>query len=125
MRKAALVGAVLLALLGMGAWLLHEPTAKGPLAGYARLGSSAGATAMQRDLLAEFPPGSPLPPLVQRLAAQGLRCAPSEGAIGTLRCTARLQAREHQQLHVQVVIWATNDRAMSLSVNFSMQDVAR
>ena len=125
MRKAALVGAVLLGLLGLGTWAVHEPTAKGPLADYARLGVPAGAEAMQRDLLAGFPPGSQLPPLMQRLEAQGLRCAPSEGAIGTMLCTARLQAREHRQLLAQVVVWATNDRLMSLSVGFSMQDVAR
>ncbi len=121
MRKAALVGGVLLALLGLLTWGLHEPAAKGPLADYARLGASAGAEAMQRDLLAGFPPGTQLSPLVQRLGALGLRCAPSEAAIGTLLCTARLQARENRQLLVQVVIWATNDRLMSMSVGFQQQ----
>jgi hypothetical protein len=126
MRKAALVGGVLLGLLGAGAWMLNEPAAKGPLAGYARLGVPAGADAMQRDLLAGFPPGSSVQPLVQHLGQQGLRCGPpAEGAMGSLHCTARLQAREHQQLHVLVVVWATNDRLMSLTVGFSMQDVAR
>ncbi len=125
MRKASLVGGVLLGLLGLVTWALHEPAAKGPLAGYARLGVPAGAEAMQRDLLAGFPPGSPVQPLVQRLDQQGLRCGPPAGALGNLECTARLQAREHRQLLVQVVVWATNDRLVSLSVGFSMLDVVR
>jgi hypothetical protein len=126
MRKAAVVGGALLALLGLGTWAVHEPAAKGPLASYARLGVPAGAEVMQRDLLAGFPPGTSVQPLVQRLEGQGLRCGPpAEGAMGSLHCTARLQAWEHQQLHVLVVLWATNDRLMSLSVGFSMLDVAR
>ena len=125
MRKAAVVGGALLALLGLGTWAVHEPAAKGPLEGYARLGVPAGAEAMQRDLLAAFPPGTAVQPLVQRLEMQGLRCRPAPGALGTLECTARLQAREHQQLRVLVAIWATSDRLMSLSVGFTLQDVAR
>jgi len=125
MRKAALVAAVLLALLGLGTWGLHEPAAKGPLEAYARLGANAGAEALQRDLLAGFPPGTPLPPLVQRLERQGMRCGPPEGSLGNLHCTARLQAREHQQLRVEVAIWATNDRVVSLTVGFTLLDVAR
>ena len=125
MRKAGLVAGVLLGLLGLATWGLHEPAAKGPLAGYARLGASAGAEALQRDLLAAFPPGAQLQPLVQRLEAQGLRCGPAPGALGTLECTARLQVREHRQLRVLVAIWATSDRLMSLSVGFTLQDVAR
>ncbi len=119
MRKAALVGGALAALLGAGAWFLTEPSAKGPLAPYARLGVPAGAVALQRDLGASFPLGSPVSPLLQRLQALGLRCTPPANGPASWLCNARLQDRGHDQIHVQVVFGSTNDRLMSLDVGFS------
>lgn len=121
MRKAGVVAAGLLLVLGGGAWMLTEPTVKGPLSPYVRHGATAGAAAMQRDLMADFPLGNPVSPLVQRLQQLGLRCVPPPPGPATWRCNARLQAMGQEQMLVEVVIGSTNDRLMSLDVGFTRQ----
>ncbi len=118
MRKASLVGGGILLLVGLSAWLLNEPAAKGPLDRYARQGASAGEAALGRDLTAEFPLGTPVSPLVHRLTTMGMRCVPPPNPDQAWLCNARLQSRGRDQLHAQVVIATTQNRVLSLVVSF-------
>lgn len=75
--RGALVGIVLLAALAGIAWLASDRAPASPLDSYRRMGGTAGAAALQRDLLAEFPPGTPAVPVVRRLEGMGFTCLPA------------------------------------------------
>lgn len=117
MRKAGLVAGALALVVAGGAWLFHEPRAKGPLDAYLRLGTSTGAAALQRDLVAEFPPGAPFPALRGRLQALGLACQPAAEP-GAWRCQAWLLQPSGIRMRVEVVPRLVADRLLGLEVAF-------
>jgi hypothetical protein len=100
-----------------GAWLGHEPSAKGPLDAYLQMGNSRGAAALQRDLLAETGPGGPLPQLLGRLRQLGLAC-PTPAAGEPWRCTSRLLAANGRRVLVQVVISASQNMVLAVTASF-------
>ena len=123
--KAALVGVALAMSLGFAAWWLTDPAIEGPLAPYTRLGNARGASTLQSDLLASFPPDSSLPPLLARLQQLGLRCEPpGPGPVGgpvSWRCTTRLLGTGRDQTLVEAVLTGEADRIGTLAVRFSPQ----
>jgi hypothetical protein len=77
--RGGLVGLLLVLAVGGIAWLGADPQPPSPLAAYRRQGVEAGAAALRRDLLAEFPPGAPPAPAVRRVEGMGFACQPSDG----------------------------------------------
>ena len=75
--RGGLAGAILVAAVGLVAWLGMDSRPDLPLDPYRRMGVTAGAAALQRDLLAEFPPGTPPARLVRKLEGMGLTCRPA------------------------------------------------
>lgn len=85
LSRGAVAGGLLLVLLGALAWMRADDRPARPLDPYRRMGLVAGPAALQRDLLAEYPLGTALPPLLRRLDGLGFACTPGEAGWTCLR----------------------------------------
>jgi len=114
MTRALLTGAVLIAGLGAIAALTFRHEATPPLDRYVKLGPDGAAAALKRDMLAEFPPGTPVNPLVRKLQDLGLACLPQAEPPGAWTCGISVQAERRRATQVQVLITTSLDRVVSL-----------
>ncbi|MDO9711333.1 hypothetical protein [Paracraurococcus lichenis] len=115
--RAALAGGVLLAAVGGIAWLGGERKAAGPLETYRRLGSTAGAAALERDLRAQFPTGTPAAPLIRHLESQGFACSPQGAA---WRCTHAAPGAETGRIwRAEVTIAVERETVSGVTARFS------
>ncbi|MFC7473705.1 hypothetical protein ACFQS7_05035 [Dankookia sp. GCM10030260] len=85
LSRGAIAGGIVLLLLGGLAWMRADDRPDSPLDHYRRMGLTAGPLALQRDLLAEFPPGTDPSPVVRRLEGLGFTCRPAEARWSCLR----------------------------------------
>ena len=92
LSRGAIAGVIGLAVLGGIAWLRADDRPEPPLEAYRRMGLTAGPPALRRDLLAEFPAGGPVTPILSRLEAMGFACRPAEAAWTCLHA-ARTEGR--------------------------------
>jgi hypothetical protein len=80
LRRAAMLGLLLLAALAAGAWLIGaREEAASPTGRFQRLGPAGAAAALKAELVRDFPTGSPVTPLVQRLQGLGMQCTQPAG----------------------------------------------
>ena len=80
LSRGAVAGGIGLAMLGAVAWLWADRRPDPPLDAYRRMGLTAGPPALRRDLLAEFPAGGSVAPVIRRLEGLGFTCRPAEAA---------------------------------------------
>jgi hypothetical protein len=92
LSRGAVAGGIGLAVLGAVAWLWADRRPEPPLDTYRRMGLTAGPPALRRDLLAEFPAGSPAAPVIRRLEGMGFTCRPADTA-WTCQHVARTEGR--------------------------------
>ncbi|WP_043361693.1 hypothetical protein [Belnapia sp. F-4-1] len=77
--RAALLGGGLLAMVAAAAWLGGRKEATSPLERFQRLGPAGAAAALKAELVRDFPAGTPVTPLIQRLQGLGLNCTQRVG----------------------------------------------
>jgi hypothetical protein len=99
--RGGLVGLLLVLAVGGIAWLGADPAPPSPLEGYRRMGPAAGGAALQRDLLREFPPGTPPAPLVRRLEGMGFACLSGEEG---WRCTHAAPGEDRRVWRAELVL---------------------
>jgi hypothetical protein len=80
LSRGAVAGGIGLLVLGGIAWIRADDRPEPPLEAYRRMGLAAGPPALQRDLLAAFPPGGAAAPVIRRLEGMGFTCRPAEAA---------------------------------------------
>ncbi|MBL6456027.1 hypothetical protein JMJ55_11880 [Belnapia sp. T6] len=114
LRRAALLGGAILALVGVVAWYGFHRDAPSPLDRYARLSPSAAAAALKRDLAAEFPPGTPITPLVQRLQGIGMACLPGGEGRAQWECGITLMTEDRRPVQLRASIGILGDRIVTL-----------
>jgi hypothetical protein len=103
-RRAAIVGAGLLAAIAVVAvvWPDHRPVT--PLEIYLRQGTRQATEALKRDVDQLSPRGSDPGPAVQRLNTLGFSCAAPAGAAGEWNCTMRRPIENRQMLSMEVIL---------------------
>lgn len=99
LSRGAIAGGIGLLVLGGFAWMRAEDRPEPPLDPYRRMGLVAGPSALQRDLLAEFPLGSAPSPLLGRLEELGFTCSPGAARWSCLRAE-RIEGRQVWQAEV-------------------------
>jgi hypothetical protein len=76
MTRAAMLGGILLVAIAAGASVLGgREEAASPAGRLQRLGPAGAAAALKAELVRDFPTGSPVTPLVQRLQGLGMHCS--------------------------------------------------
>jgi hypothetical protein len=103
-RRAAIVGAGLLAAIAVVAavWPDHRPVT--PLELYLRQGTRLATEALKRDVDQLSPRGSDPGPAVQRLNTLGFSCSAPAGASGEWNCTMRRPIENRQMLSMEVIL---------------------
>jgi hypothetical protein len=113
--RAALAGGVLLLGVGLVAWMGGERK-EAPMEPYRRLGSTAGPIALQHDLQARFPSGTPIVPVIRHLEGEGFGCAPQGVA---WRCTYAAPRAETRRIwRAEVTLTVDRDATSAIAVRF-------
>jgi hypothetical protein len=115
LSRGAVAGGIGLLVLGGIAWLRADDRPEPPLDRYRRLGLTAGPPALQRDLLAAFPPGTDPAPVVRRLDGMGFTCRPAEAG-WTCQHLARGEGRAVWEAEVTLTL--ASDALSDLAVRF-------
>jgi hypothetical protein len=103
-KRAALVGGVLLAAVAAVAamWPNHRPVT--PVEIYLRQGTRQAAEMLKRDVDQLSPRGADPGPAIQRLNTLGFSCAAPAGAAGEWNCTMRRPLENRQMLSMEVLL---------------------
>jgi hypothetical protein len=103
-RRAAIVGVGILAVVGVVAvvWPDHRPLT--PLDVYLRQGTRAATESLKRDVDQLSPRGADPGPAIQRLNTLGFSCAAPAGAAGEWNCTMRRPIENRQMLSMEVIL---------------------
>jgi hypothetical protein len=104
MKRAVLLGVVMLAGLAVVAtvWPDHRP--KTPLDVYLRQGTRQATEALKREVDQLSPRGGDPGPAIQRLNTLGFSCAAPAGATGEWNCTMRRPLENRQMLSMEVLL---------------------
>jgi hypothetical protein len=104
MRRAALVGVLILAAVAVVAmvWPDHRPVT--PLEVYLRQGTRQATESLKRDVDQLSPRGADPGPAIQRLNTLGFSCAAPAGAAGEWNCTMRRPIENRQMLSMEVIL---------------------
>lgn len=121
LTRALIAAGLLLAVFALGSWWVADPSPPAPLDAYVRQGRENGAAALRRDLLAAYPPLTPVTPLLQRMRELGLRCDPAPEGRAAMQCTARLRGYGREVTRVDVMFGMTADRVASLDAVITSQ----
>ncbi len=113
--RGAFAGAIVLLALGGIAWLSSDDRPDTPLEPYRRMGLTAGPLALQRDLLAAFPPGSAAAPVVRRLEAMGFTCRPAESG---WQCLHEAHGEGRRTWQAEVTLSLTEEAVTGLAAQF-------
>ncbi len=103
-KRAALLGVVMLAGLAVVATLWPDHRPKTPLDVYLRQGTRQAAEMLKRDVDQLSPRGGDPGPAIQRLNTLGFSCAAPAGAAGDWNCTMRRPMENRQMLSMEVVL---------------------
>ncbi len=104
MKRAAIVGAVILAAVAVVAYMWPDFRPVTPLETYLRLGTRQAAESLKRDVDQLSPRGSDPGPAIQRLNTLGFSCAAPPGAAGEWTCTMRRPIENRQMLSLEVIL---------------------
>jgi len=103
-RRAAILGGMILVLLAGVAWLWPDLKPVTPLETYLRQGTRQATELLQRDVDRLSPRGADPGPAVQRLGTLGFTCAAPAGAAGEWNCTMRRPLENRQMLSMEVIL---------------------
>ncbi len=117
LSRAAILGAGILAVVAVIAWFGFSRDATPPLDSYLRRGPAGAATALKRDLQAEFPSGPPVTPLVQRLKELGMACSQVAESRAQWDCAIMTRVEPRRSLQLRVTIATLGDRITALDTN--------
>lgn len=104
MKRAAILGGVILVSLAGVAWLWPDRRPVTPLEIYLRQGTRQATEALKRDVDQLSPRGADPGPAVQRLGTLGFSCAAPAGAAGEWQCTMRRPLENRQMLSMEVIL---------------------
>ena len=103
-RRAAILGGIILVSLAGVAWLWPDLKPVTPLETYLRQGTRQATELLQRDVDRLSPRGADPGPAVQRLGTLGFTCAAPAGAAGEWNCTMRRPLENRQMLSMEVIL---------------------
>ena len=118
-RAALLAGGVLLVLGVVAFFFTGSTSAKPPLDRYIRLGPSGGATQLRQDLLAEYPEGGQVTPLLIRLEHLGFACRPGLDDHPTWACVAQVQRDRSSLTRIEADVTGPAERLQSLTTRIA------
>jgi hypothetical protein len=104
MRRAAIVGAVLLAGVAVVAYMWPDFRPVTPLETYLRQGTRQAAESLKRDVDQLSPRGADPGPAIQRLNTLGFSCAAPASASGEWNCSMRRPLENRQMLSMEVTL---------------------
>lgn len=116
MKRAALLGGVILAGVAVVAvmWLDHRPVT--PLEIYLRQGTRQATDALKRDVDQLSPRGADPGPAIQRLNTLGFSCTAPAGAAGEWNCMMRRPLESRQMLSMEVILRVDRGNVTETSV---------
>lgn len=116
MKRAVLLGVVMLAGLAVVAtvWPDHRP--KTPLDVYLRQGPRQATEALKREVDQLSPRGGDPGPAIQRLNSLGFSCTAPAGATGEWNCTMRRPLENRQMLSMEVLLRVDRSNVSETSV---------
>jgi hypothetical protein len=117
MRRAALMGGAILAVVGVLAWFGFAREAPSPLERFQRLGPAGAAAALKAELLRDFPPGSPVTPAIQRLQGLGLGCTPPSAARAQWKCILGFRTDGPRSQPLRASLGVAGDRILSIETS--------
>lgn len=103
-KRAALLGGVILAMVGVVAAMWPDRRPVTPLDLYLRQGTRQATEALKREVDQLSPRGADPGPAVQRLNTLGFSCAAPAGAAGEWNCTMRRPLENRQMLSMEVIL---------------------
>ena len=112
--RAALVGAAILGIVGVIAWFGFSGRIEAPMDRYLRQGPEAAAAALKQDLSVEFPTGSPVAPLLQRLQALGMGCTLAAASWPGWECAITVRVESRRTLQLRASIGIIGDRVAAI-----------
>ena len=112
--RAMILGAGILALVGVAAWFGFTRDVTPPLDAYLRRGPEGAAMTLRRDLQAEFPSGSQVSPLIRRLEGLGLACTLAAESRAQWDCAIMVRTEARRSLQLRVTIGTFGDTIVAL-----------
>lgn len=104
MKRAMLVGVVILAGLAVVATVWPDRRPVTPVEVYLRQGTRQATEALKREVDHLSPRGADPGPAIQRLNTLGFSCAAPAGASGEWNCTMRRPLENRQMLSLEVLL---------------------
>lgn len=114
MLRAALLGGAILAVVAAGAWLGGREEVASPLERFQRLGPAGAAAALKAELAQDFPPGTPVTPLLQRLQGLGLACSPPTAERAGWDCGLAFRTEGQRSVLLRASIAVAGDRILGI-----------
>ncbi|MBL6079751.1 hypothetical protein JMJ56_17160 [Belnapia sp. T18] len=108
--RAALLGGAILAMVAAAAWLGGQEEAASPIERFQRLGPAGAAAALKAELVRDFPPGTPVTPLVQRLQGLGLNCTQRVG----WDCALAFRAEGQRSVLLRATVAVAGERILNI-----------
>jgi hypothetical protein len=108
--RAALLGGAILAVVAAAAWLGGREEAASPLERFQRLGPAGAAAALKAELMRDFPPGTPVTPLIQRLQGLGLACSQRAG----WDCALAFRTEGQRSVQLRAMIGVAGERILGI-----------
>jgi len=104
MKRAAIVGAVILAGVAVVAFMWPDFRPVTPLETYLRQGTRQATELLKRDVDQLSPRGADPGPAIQRLNMLGFSCAAPASASGEWKCSMRRPLENRQMLLMEVIL---------------------
>ena len=122
-KRAALLGIVILAVVAVIAtmWPDHRPVT--PLEIYLRQGTRQATDSLKREVDQLSPRGADPGPAVQRLHTLGFSCTAPAGAAGEWNCTMRRPLENRQMLSMEVILRVDRSQVTETSARIWEQGV--
>jgi hypothetical protein len=114
MLRATLLGGAILAAVAAASWLGGQEQAASPLERFQRLGPAGAAAALKAELAQDFPPGTPVTPLLQRLQGLGLACNPPTGERAGWECALAFRTEGQRSTQLRASIGVAGDRILGI-----------